>query len=320
MTPGPADHVLAARAADGDDAAFAVLVTRHRPALVRAAAARLGPYRAEAEDVVQVALGRAHRALRQRGAPTDVRAWLHAIVRNRAHDVVRHHPGRHSVPLDRHDGATESADATLTRAAELQAAVSAISALPDRQREAIVDVVFAGLTYEQVAATRALSVSAVKALVNRARRNVRAAAAAVLPLPLLTRMRGLALSGAADAPAAGLVKGCAVVGTVATLSLSLGPAIPVSLQPQVAAGARARVVDAAQLRTIAGQDPATTRPMAAYDGAHPTPGQAIAACSAGLALPPLPEATRREALRRLPAHAQEYGSCADELAPAGSQP
>src|SRR5689334_24680346 len=91
------DHALLRATAAGDEAAFAALVARYRPRLVRYATSRCGRDAALGEDAVQDALVRAHRAIVAGKVPVDVEAWLYAIVRNRCHDYFR--AARPAVPL-----------------------------------------------------------------------------------------------------------------------------------------------------------------------------------------------------------------------------
>jgi RNA polymerase sigma-70 factor (ECF subfamily) len=314
VSAGPSDAVLAARAAAGDDLAFGALVARHRPALVRTAASRLGHFAAEAEDVVQDALGRAHAHLRGRGVPENVVAWLHTIVRNRAIDVVRHHPGRRGVQLEDHDVPTiDGPEAIVARRERIDAVMTAIGDLPGRQREALVDVVFSGASYEQVAASQATSVPAVKALVNRARRSVRTAAAALLPLPGLLRSRLWFLAGHAEPGAAvGLIKGCSTLAVIGTLSLAVAPQIEVPLHPANdgslphAPRLSTRQVDAIASTTRRHQDGQAASRAPAVDAA-------IAACAADRPLAGVSPADLRQALRTMPDDVAEYSACAPHI-------
>ena len=83
------DDSLLLATARGDETAFAELVARHRPRLVRYATSRCGRDVGLAEDAVQDGLVRAHRAILGGKVPVDVEAWLYAIVRNRCHDYFR---------------------------------------------------------------------------------------------------------------------------------------------------------------------------------------------------------------------------------------
>ena len=65
---GTDDALLAVRAAEGDEDAFAVLVQRHAPALIRLATSLLGTG-TEAEDAVQDAFLSAWRVTSLSGTP-----------------------------------------------------------------------------------------------------------------------------------------------------------------------------------------------------------------------------------------------------------
>lgn len=98
MTDEDDSLALAACAAAGDQAAWSELVRRHRPALLRAAEARLArPLRPrlDAEDVVQEALadasGRLGEYLRRR--PLPLPDWLRQRVADRVARMTRFHFG-----------------------------------------------------------------------------------------------------------------------------------------------------------------------------------------------------------------------------------
>ena len=76
------DAQLARRAADGDREAFVAIVRRHQASAIRLA--RLLGSAADAEDVVQEAFVKAHRALPRFDSSRPLRPWLLAIVANEA--------------------------------------------------------------------------------------------------------------------------------------------------------------------------------------------------------------------------------------------
>ena len=76
------DEQLAARAGNGDAAAFEALYDRHHAALLAFCRHMLGN-REDGEDALQQAFVRAHRALVAGRAPDKLRPWLFAIARNR---------------------------------------------------------------------------------------------------------------------------------------------------------------------------------------------------------------------------------------------
>ncbi len=89
------DAAAVARARDGDEDAFRVLVERHSRGIYRLAYRMTG--RAEdAEDVVQEALVRAYRQLNRFEARSNFATWLYRIAFNCAVDYMRGRPRRES--------------------------------------------------------------------------------------------------------------------------------------------------------------------------------------------------------------------------------
>ncbi|MFD7780441.1 RNA polymerase sigma factor [Streptomyces sp. NPDC059753] len=82
------DDLLATRAQEGDDEAFAVLVRRHSGALL-ALAGRLLNDPAQAEDAVQDALLSAWRRLPEFRHHAAFRTWIYRITVNRCHTIQR---------------------------------------------------------------------------------------------------------------------------------------------------------------------------------------------------------------------------------------
>jgi RNA polymerase sigma-70 factor (ECF subfamily) len=93
-----ADDELAKRAAEGDDAAFELIMRRHNRLLFRTARSILR-IDAEAEDALQEAYLRAWRALSTFRAESKLSTWLVRIVRNEALGRLRRHGGN-VIPLD----------------------------------------------------------------------------------------------------------------------------------------------------------------------------------------------------------------------------
>jgi RNA polymerase sigma factor (sigma-70 family) len=162
------DHSLLLATARGDEAAFATLVERHRPRLVRYATSRCGRDGALAEDAVQDGLVRAHRAIVAGKVPVDVEAWLFAIVRNRCHDYFR--AARPTSPLPPElPGGAPSAFEVVAQGERLAGALGAVERLPSAQRNALVGRELEGRSYEELARRQATTVPAVKSLLHRAR-------------------------------------------------------------------------------------------------------------------------------------------------------
>ena len=77
------------------------------------------------------------------------------------------------------------ADHEAERRMAVREALEGLAALPEMQRDVLVSTAVDGLSHEEVAHALGLSSGAVRGLVYRARATLRAAAAAVLPGPLI---------------------------------------------------------------------------------------------------------------------------------------
>ena len=234
------DHSLLLATARGDEAAFAALVARHRPRLVRYATSRCGRDVGLAEDAVQDGLMRAHRAIVGGKVPVDVEAWLYAIVRNRCHDYFR--AAKPTAPLPPElPGGAPSAFEVVEQGERLAGALDAVERLPRAQRTALVGRELEGRSYAELAHRQATTVAAVKSLLHRARATL--AHQASLPAfvtPLVARLArvrpGHAGMVAEHATGAAAIATIALAGTSALGSLHAPgpPAAPTSAQAQAA--------------------------------------------------------------------------------------
>ena len=158
----------------GREDAFGALYDRYRLRLVRFARRILLGAADEAEDVVQEAFLRAHAALRATDRPVVLGPWLYTIVRNRALDErrsrglfrERHRCQPVSLPLGDPELSIDQRD-------RLRRVVDQIGHLPERERRALVLRAFEGRTHAELAARLDTSVAATKALVFRARAQLR---------------------------------------------------------------------------------------------------------------------------------------------------
>jgi RNA polymerase sigma-70 factor, ECF subfamily len=168
------DALLAVRAAEGDEDAFAVLVQRHAPALIRLAT-RLLDTRSEAEDAVQDAFISAWRRLPEFHGRSAFGTWMYRIVTNRCLNILR--ARRPVSPLEAAgdvpapDHAASPARITEARGAvrELRAALDDLS---PEQRACWVLREWDGQSYEFIADAVGISQEAVRARVFRARRSL----------------------------------------------------------------------------------------------------------------------------------------------------
>jgi RNA polymerase sigma-70 factor, ECF subfamily len=166
-----ADGLLAERAADGDERAFAVLVRRHAPFLI-AFATRLIGSRAEADDCVQDALIVAWQRMDSLQEPARVRAWLATIVSRKATDRLR---GRRDlVDIDEQEQADPAADPAdrAETSIRLDALSRAVERLPDDLRRTWVLRELVGHSYEEIAEVMEESTSTVRGRLARARRQL----------------------------------------------------------------------------------------------------------------------------------------------------
>jgi RNA polymerase sigma factor (sigma-70 family) len=159
----------------GREEAFGALYDRYRLRLVRFARRILSGATDDAEDVVQEAFLRAHTALRGTDRAIVLGPWLYTIVRNRALDVRR----SRSLFLECHHcrpvSLLPSGDPELStdQRDRLRRVVDHIGHLPERERRALVLRAFEGRTHAELAARLDTSVPATKALVFRARAQLR---------------------------------------------------------------------------------------------------------------------------------------------------
>lgn len=172
--PTLTDEQLVARFRSGDDAAFAEIHRRYRPALLAFATQMLRASGHDPDDAIQDTFIRAFRGLRCTDGPMAVRAWLYMIVRNRALDELRSRPA----PLEydetyeaRPDWKADPAQ-RVDDQDELRRIVDEIGRLPRRQRMALVLRELDGRTHAETAHALHTTVPGTKSLIMRARSNL----------------------------------------------------------------------------------------------------------------------------------------------------
>lgn len=188
----------------GVDPAFDELVDRYRASLVAFAGAIVGS--ARAEDVVQDALVKAHRAMAT-DEVDEPRAWLYRIVRNTALNEIRDGRKHEHSELAETEAAAITPEREVEGREELKALVTALAALPEAQRQAIVDRELGGYTHEQIARELEISTGATKQLIFRARKGLRNAFGALIPVPVIVWLASEMSGAFAAASSAGAVVG-----------------------------------------------------------------------------------------------------------------
>src|ERR1700754_2010000 len=171
--------VLLARA--GHERAFEAIVERYRGPLLRAARRYLSE--ARAEDALQQAFISAWSALQRGDEVRDLRAWLYRIVHNTALNQLRV-SGYDYAELEDSLRVEDGPADEMERRAVVRQTLTGLAALPERQREALLRIAVEGRSQEEVAHELGVAEGAVRQLVHRARLTLRAAATAVVPMPL----------------------------------------------------------------------------------------------------------------------------------------
>jgi RNA polymerase sigma factor (sigma-70 family) len=185
----PPDAEIVARS-QRDPEQFAVLFQRHAATITRYVTRRLGPDLAE-DIVADTFLA----AFRQRGsydvARDDALPWLYGIagnlVRRHHRDEVRklralQRTGTDPVAQE----FTDLVDTRLSADATSRIVAAAVASLDLRQRDVVLLVAWAELTYDQVAEALGIPEGTVRSRMNRARARLRAALGDLNPARILT--------------------------------------------------------------------------------------------------------------------------------------
>ena len=243
------DERLVALARAGHERAFAAIVERYGPEL-QALARRLCAD-GRGEDVVQQTFLSAFAALRDGAEVKHLRGWLYRIVRNAA---FRSRAPQYA-PLDSATLSSETVEDVVQQRALAMSALTELSRLPARQRQAMVGTV-GGMARSEVASTMGLSEGAVRQLVHRARSTLRTGVTAVTPWPLTQWIASGPSGGGSPVE---------VVAGAAAGAASTGGFLGVKLGIVLASGVIATGVAAVDIHGL--RHPAPSRPTARA-GAH----------------------------------------------------
>lgn len=226
---GHTDDRLVALARRGEPRAFEEIVRRYRPTLVRFAGGFVSNGRAE--DVVQEALIRSHKALVESDAEIQLRPWLFRIVHNGAISELR--ATRPYEQLDETINGVPQPPDIVERGEKLGFVIKELKALPENQRTALVKSELEGTSHDEIAAELGTTPGGVSQLIFRARTSLRSAVGLLSPVPLLGWIpRALGIEGSSAVGAGGAAGGAtaAVIGsssakigaTVAAAALAIG--------------------------------------------------------------------------------------------------
>src|SRR4051812_15876196 len=193
------DERLVVLARAGHERAFEAIVERYRGALLRASRRYLPD--ARAEDAPQQAYIAAWSALQRGDEVRDLRPWLYRIVHNTALNQLRM-AGYDYAELDDALRGTDAPQEEMERRAVVRQTLTGLAGLPERQREALLRIAVEGRPQDEVARELGISGGAVRQLVHRARMTLRAAATAVVPMPLAEWAAAAGTSTAGSGPMA----------------------------------------------------------------------------------------------------------------------
>ncbi len=156
---------------------FDRLAEQHRPEILAYLARLLGDAQ-DAEDACQEALLRAYRAFERLRPDTNARAWLYKIATNTAFNALkrRKREKARSVDMDL-DALPTDPPGGWSRREDLRAIARAVETLPPKQRAALMQRQFQGLSYAEIALALGCSEEAARANVYQAVKKLREALA-----------------------------------------------------------------------------------------------------------------------------------------------
>lgn len=168
--PDASDDQLMEAFRAGDEQAFEALYDRHAGA-VAAFVRRMTGNKHTVEDLVQTTFLAMVRARGRYEPGTNVRAWLFTIAANAARDLMRRNKVRgvdpHAVPE------REAAEPVVSDPAAVRLVESALAALPETQREAVLLHKFQGFSFQEIARILGITESTAKVRAHRGYQRLR---------------------------------------------------------------------------------------------------------------------------------------------------
>ena len=173
------DEALAVSAAQGDRAAFDVLIGRHKDALYRFARRYVGQAD-DAYDVLQDSFVSAWLALDRYDPARPFSPWLHRIVLNKCRDLGRRQIVRRTLLRLFSKEVAETVEPSAAVESDLQNSRlqkldQAVAALPSQYKEPLLLTMMDGMSHEEAAAILKISAKAVEMRLYRARQQLREA-------------------------------------------------------------------------------------------------------------------------------------------------
>jgi RNA polymerase sigma factor (sigma-70 family) len=164
-----ADAALVQRMRSGDEGSFEAIFKRHHAPLLSYCRHMLGN-QDEAEDALQQAFIRAHKALLSGSPPRELRPWLYAIARNCCLSAISARRGWVGIEsLDDRTPTIAGLSEEVHEREDLRELLADIGRLPEDQRSALLLAELDDLSHQEIAMVVGCPVSKVKALVYQAR-------------------------------------------------------------------------------------------------------------------------------------------------------
>ena len=176
------DLALMAKAARGDEDAFAKIVAKHQHAVL-GTVAKMTNQSSDTEDIAQQVFIRLWKSAERYQPTAKFTTFLFTITRNLVFNATRKKSGKNEYSFDALEGkwrqsiedkSSDSRPDKLIEQTELRQIIDqAISSLPEKQRLAVVLRRYEKMPYEEIAETLGISVPAVKSQLFRARTALR---------------------------------------------------------------------------------------------------------------------------------------------------
>jgi RNA polymerase sigma-70 factor (ECF subfamily) len=175
--PDATDDELVARCKEGDDEAFAAIVTRYRARVFGIVLRTIGD-RGRAEDLAQDVFLRIHRGLAQFQGRAKFSTWVYRVTMNVCLQE-RQRPQRIEVPVeepgddDRAPRELGATDAAFDRLELRERLAKALAQLPDNYRLLVAAHYLREIQYEDLAEAFGLPLGTVKTHLHRAKKQLR---------------------------------------------------------------------------------------------------------------------------------------------------
>jgi len=165
------DDELTARAKDGDQDAFSLLVARYEGRILRLAYHFTGDGN-DARDVAQETFLRAYRYLHTVEGGRRMSAWLYAIARNAAIDALRRKKQNEALVGERSDDEVLGPDELAIRREEARVLQQAMHGMPAHYRDVLELRYMHGRRYREIAVALNLPIGTVKTHLRRAKQRL----------------------------------------------------------------------------------------------------------------------------------------------------